>query len=106
MSSFAKIDENNVVVEVIEADQNFINSGAVGDSTLWKECIHNVPGKNWTYTAQEQKFYPPKEYDSWIWNEEFTRWEAPIPYPDPNLELGNGAYSWNEDDGNWERMVD
>jgi hypothetical protein len=106
MTNWAKINENNIVTHVIVADEDFINSGAVGSSTDWVECINNVSSIGWSYTEQEQKFYPPKEYDSWIWNEEYTRWEPPIPYPDPNLELGNGAYSWNEEDGNWERMVD
>lgn len=32
MSHFAKIDSNNIVTEVIVAEQDFINSGKVGDS--------------------------------------------------------------------------
>ena len=35
MSHFAKIDKDNVVTEIIVAEQDFINSGAVGDSFLW-----------------------------------------------------------------------
>ena len=34
MSHFAKLN-NNVVTEVIVTEQDFINSGAVGDSFLW-----------------------------------------------------------------------
>jgi len=30
MSNFARVDENDIVVEVIAASQDFINSGAVG----------------------------------------------------------------------------
>jgi hypothetical protein len=32
MSHFAKIDKDNIVTEVIVAEQDFINSSAVGDS--------------------------------------------------------------------------
>lgn len=35
MSTFAKIDLSNTVINVIVADQDFINSGAVGDPSVW-----------------------------------------------------------------------
>ena len=41
MSHFAKIDSNNIVTEVIVAEQDFINSGAVGDSFLWIQTSYN-----------------------------------------------------------------
>ena len=40
MSHFAKLN-NNVVTEVIVAEQDFINSGAVGDSFLWVQTSYN-----------------------------------------------------------------
>lgn len=42
MSHFAQIDENNIVVQVIVAEQNFINSGAVGDPTKWIQTSYNT----------------------------------------------------------------
>ena len=41
MSHFAKIDENNIVTEVIVAEQDFINSGEVGDSFNWVQTSYN-----------------------------------------------------------------
>ena len=41
MSHFAKINSNNIVTEVIVAEQDFINSGAVGDSFLWVQTSYN-----------------------------------------------------------------
>jgi len=41
MSHFAKLDSNNIVTEVIVAEQDFINSGAVGDSFLWVQTSYN-----------------------------------------------------------------
>ena len=36
MAHFAKISgSNNIVTEIIVAEQDFINSGEVGDSFLW-----------------------------------------------------------------------
>ena len=40
MSHFAKLN-NNVVTEVIVAEQDFINSGAVGDSFLWVQTSYS-----------------------------------------------------------------
>ena len=42
MSHFAKINENNVVTEVIVAEQDFINSGAVGDPAAWIQTSYNT----------------------------------------------------------------
>ena len=41
MSHFAKIDSNNIVENVIVAEQDFINSGAVGDSFSWVQTSYN-----------------------------------------------------------------
>ena len=57
MAHFAKIDSNNTVTEVIVAEQDFINSGAVGDSFLWIQTSYN---KNF------RKNYSINIYDSWL----------------------------------------
>ena len=55
MAHFAKINNNNTVTEMIVAEQNFINSGAVGDSFLWVQTSYNgnfrknYAGKGYTY---------------------------------------------------------
>ena len=42
MSHFAKISgSNNVVTEVIVSEQDFINSGKVGDSFNWVQTSYN-----------------------------------------------------------------
>lgn len=105
MSSFAKI-ENNKVVQIIEADQDFIDSGVVGNPAEWVNCSNKLAILGYNYSTEKGIFYSDKPFSSWSLNEENLSWEAPIPYPDPNLELGNGAYIWNESGLNWERMVD
>jgi hypothetical protein len=46
MSHFAKIDKDNIVTKVIVAEQDFINSGAVGDSFLWIQTSYNGNFRN------------------------------------------------------------
>ena len=41
MTHFVKLDSNNVVTEGIVAEQDFINSGKVGDSFLWVQTSYN-----------------------------------------------------------------
>jgi hypothetical protein len=43
MSHFAKV-ENGIVTSVIVAEQEFINSGVVGDPSLWIQTSYNTRG--------------------------------------------------------------
>jgi len=41
MSHFAKV-ENGIVTQVIVAEQDFINSGAVGDPSTWVQTSYTI----------------------------------------------------------------
>ena len=62
MAHFAKINNNNIVTEVIVAEQDFINSGAVGDSFLWVQTSYNnnfrkqFAAIGMTYDKTKEKF--------------------------------------------------
>lgn len=105
MSHFAKIDKNNIVTEVIVAEQDFINSGLVGDSFLWVQTSYNgnfrknYAAIGFTYDKTRDAFIPPKQYESWLLNETTCQWEAPVAYPDD----GN-MYEWNESDQQWDEV--
>ena len=98
MSHFAKINSSNIVTEVIVAEQDFINSGAVGDSFLWVQTSYNgnfrknYAGIGMTYDKTRDAFIPPQPYPSWTLVEETCLWEAPITYPDDDK-----MYHWDED---------
>jgi hypothetical protein len=98
MSHFAKLDSNNIVTEVIVAEQDFINSGAVGDSFLWVQTSYNgnfrknFAGVGHTYDKTRDAFIPPQPYPSWTLVEDTCQWEAPITYPDDDK-----MYYWDED---------
>jgi len=101
MSHFAKL-ENNVVTQVIVAEQNFINSGHVGDSFLWVQTSYNgnfrknYAGIGYTYDRVRDAFIPPKPYPSWVLNEDTCLWDAPVAMPDDDQR-----YTWNEATTNW-----
>jgi hypothetical protein len=102
MSHFAKLN-NNIVTEVIVAEQDFINSGLVGDSFLWVQTSYNENfRKNFatvgsSYDATRDAFIPPKPYASWALNETTCLWECPVVYPDDGKR-----YTWNETDQTWD----
>jgi hypothetical protein len=120
MAHFAEVDENNIVTKVIVAEQDFINYGAVGDSSNWIQTSYNTRGgihyapdsnepdggialrKNYagigfTYDSDRDAFYTSKPYPSWTLNEDSCQWECPVPYPDDDKN-----YAWDEENQGWD----
>ena len=108
MAHYAKIDENNIVTEIIVADQEYVDTlegtwiqtsynTHNGEHVLGGTPIRkNFAGVGSTYDAEKDAFIPQKGYASWILNEETCQWEAPTPYPSD----GNN-YKWNEETTAW-----
>lgn len=96
MSHFAEVI-GGVVQRVIVAEQDFINSGAVGAPSNWIQVSYNTrggvhalggvplrknyPGAGFLYDSALDAFIPPKPFASWVLNETTCLWEAPIPMP-------------------------
>ena len=105
MAHFAKLN-NNIVTNVIVAEQDFINTGAVGDSFLWVQTSYNdnfrknFAGIGYTYDKTKDAFIAPKPYASWTLVEDTCQWTAPVTYPDDGK-----VYRWNEDTTNWVEVV-
>lgn len=116
MAHYARVI-NNVVVEVIVAEQDFIDT--LPDKTFWVQTSYNTYGgkhydpntgkvdnkpplrKNYAgigyrYDKELDAFIPPQPFPSWVLDEETCLWNAPIPYPDDNKE-----YIWNETEKEW-----
>ena len=116
MSHFAHVDGNNIVTQVIVAEQDFINSGAVGDPSSWIQTSYNTyagqhknggtplrknyAGIGYSYDASRDAFIPPKPFNSWTLNETTCLWEAPTPYP-----TDGKIYNWNENTLSWDEVV-
>ena len=119
MAHFAKV-ENGTVTQVIVAEQDFINSGAVGNPSDWIQTSYNTQGgvhklggtplrKNYAgigyvYDAGRDAFYAPQPFPSWILDEQTCFWNAPTPAPENVLptETQTGTiYRWDEPTLSW-----
>lgn len=108
MSHFAKV-ENGLVTNVVVAEQEFIDTGALG--TGWVQTSYNTQGgvhknggtplrKNYagigyTYDLGRNAFIAPQPFPSWVLNEESCQWVAPVEMPT------DGMYSWDELTTSW-----
>lgn len=118
MAHFAKLDENNKVLEVIVVNNDALdpnNEEASGIQFLsehfdgytnWKQTSYNQKfRKNFataggTYDSTLDAFINPKPYDSWILNNITCQWETPIDYPNDG-----SSYFWNESIQNWQVIL-
>jgi hypothetical protein len=120
MAHFAKIDENNIVQQIIVVSnencgnldfpysesigQGFINS--IGLDGNWKQTSYNATfrkryaGLDDVYDESRDAFLPIKPFPSWVLNEETCLWNSPIERP-----TDGKLYRWNEEILNWEELT-
>ena len=106
MAHFAEIDENNIVIRVLVANDAFSNEGydwlidnlgGTWIKTSYNSTIRfNYAGVGFSYDSELDAFIAPQPYPSWELDET-CQWESPVPYPDDGL-----MYSWNEQIIDWE----
>jgi len=115
MAHFARIDENNVVTQVVvvankdTADANGVEKEHIGAAFLeklfggvWKQTSYNgnirknYAGIGYTYDEGRDAFIPPQPFPSWVLNEDTCLWDAPVPYPDDGQ-----MYDWDEGTVSW-----
>ena len=118
MAHYAFLDENYVVTEVItgkDEDEGLYDWEKFYESERGQMCkrtSYNTWGgqhreggtpyrKNYAiiggiYDPGRDAFIPPRDFPSWILNEDTCLWEAPIPYPNDGQ-----TYYWNEQDQIW-----
>lgn len=106
MALFAKIGIDGVVERVIVADQEFVDSGAVGDAKGWKEVQNSDPSKpdfasvGHVFDTEKAAFMPPEREKGFILNKETRKREAPFPKPQDGKE-----HVWDNDTRNWKEDV-
>jgi hypothetical protein len=128
MSYFAKVptltNGKGIVGEVISAEQEFIDSGDVGDPSMWWQTSYNTYGNvhygpdgqpdggvalranyaslgftldtNVVQNGVTGVFYAPQPYPSWVLNTQTYLWEAPVAKPKTG-----GPYVWDEATQSW-----
>lgn len=114
MAHFAKLDENNVVTQVIvvhnnECLVNGVESEDVGIAFCqslfggtWKQTSYNgtirknYAGLGYTYDFGRDAFISPKPYNSWVLNEDTAQWQPPVAMPQ-----NDKRYTWDEATTSW-----
>tara|TARA_R100001460_G_scaffold105058_2_gene151276 strand:+ start:102 stop:560 length:459 start_codon:yes stop_codon:yes gene_type:complete len=127
MGHWARINENNIVVEVLVIKEAELDTGAWGDKSKWiKTSFNTINGKHYVpkevqdftdessdqskairyrfagigdvYDATNDVFYQQQPYPSWILNKTLWIWEAPITLEyTDDDESKNVWYDWDED---------
>jgi hypothetical protein len=86
MSNYAQI-LNNIVVNVIIADADFIAQSNLDYVLLSRGGI------GWTYDSTADVFIAPQPYPSWTLDNNYD-WQPPTPKPE-------GNYYWDEETQTW-----
>lgn len=116
MAHFARINQDGIVEEVIVAEQDFIDSGIIGDPSSWIQTSYNTFGgvhvlggtpfrKNYaafgfTYDKVRDAFVPPyPQYDgeTFSLNEETCLWDS--------INDTTVQWVWNKDLYTWEAIT-
>ena len=123
MTHFAEV-KDGIVQRVIVAEQDFIDSGAVGDASKWVQTsyntrggVHYAPNSNTpdggtalrenyalvggVYDSERDAFYAPQPFPSWTLNETGFFWEPPIPRPYSRATISE----WDEDSQSWKDFI-
>ena len=116
MAHFAQLDENNIVVQVIVAGDEYESTGeqlyAETVGGVWKRTSYNTvsgthrnggtpfrgnyAGVGFKYDETLDAFIPPKPFESWLFNESTFNWVPPIPVPD-----ASSVWMWDEEKQAW-----
>jgi hypothetical protein len=123
MAHFARLDENNVVTQVIVVDNvNILDESGqeseeigiqfcknlLGQDTNWLQTSYNgsfrkrFAGKGSRYIPEKDIFATAPNFPSWtVYDVETDEWQSPIPRPIPSA-TDEYHWVWNESILNWE----
>jgi hypothetical protein len=117
MAHFAKLNENNVVTDVVVVNniEMLVSDGSESETmgiaflirwsggySNWKQTSYNgkirknYAGIGYKYDAQRDAFIPPQPFPSWTLNEDTCLWDAPVAMP-----TDGQVYGWDEASLSW-----
>ena len=117
MSHFAKVCDGKVT-QVIVAEKEFFDTFVDSSPGAWIQTSYNTRGGvhygpdgqpdggvalrgnyagiGYTYDQQNDVFYAPQPFASWVLNQTAWLWDAPVPYPTDGEQ-----YVWDEPTISW-----
>jgi hypothetical protein len=117
LSHFAKVLDGKVI-QVIVAEPEFFDTFVDSSPGSWIQTSYNTrggvhygpngepdggealrgnyAGVGYTYDHQNDVFYAPQPYPSWVLNQTTWLWEPPVSYPTDGQQ-----YVWDEATVNW-----
>jgi hypothetical protein len=113
MKFYAKINENNIVVDMVPVEDptTLLNYDPTDQWIAWSNLrigqtlvegddvsLANTPQLNYVYVKEENLFYPPVINPSWIFDRDLWQWKPPIPKP-PEQE--GKLLAWSEQQLTW-----
>lgn len=97
MKYFAEVI-NNIVTNIVQTENDSIEgihtSGKFIEFCQEGSFRANPAAIGGSYDPEKDVFIPLKIYDSWIFNTETLKWEAPVPKPE-------GPAAWDEENQRW-----
>jgi hypothetical protein len=114
MAHFAKVLDGKVI-QVIVAEPDFFKTFVDTSAGEWIQTSYNTiknqhpegrplrgnfAGVGYIYDRENDVFYPPSPYPSWVLNKNIWFWDAPTPYPSDEK-----AYNWDEPTLSWKEVV-
>ena len=119
MAHFARLDQDNKVIEVhalndsVITDESNVKQEQLGIDFLtdlygggwWKQSFKDGSSRKnhasigFSYDKARDAFIPPQHFASWTINESTCLWESPVVYPDDGKE-----YYWDEATTNWKEI--
>ena len=114
MSHYAKV-LNGKVISVIVAESDFFNTFVDSSAGEWIQTSYNTYGNqhpenkplrgnfagiDYIYDKNNDVFYAPQPYPSWILNNSTWLWEAPTSYPTDGKN-----YVWDEATTSWKEVA-
>tara|TARA_R110002096_G_scaffold269472_1_gene463295 strand:- start:207 stop:587 length:381 start_codon:yes stop_codon:yes gene_type:complete len=125
LSHFAEVIDG-IVTRVIVVEQDYIDSGRLGDPSIWIQTSYNtqngvhyiahsggIPsedqtkalrknfaGLGMTYDVTRDAFIQNKLFESWIFNEFTCDYDPPTPMPEDGV-----TYEWDEETISWVEVV-
>ena len=110
MAHYAKINQYNIVEQVIVIDNSLEPTEADGTAYCqslfnggnWKKTSYNdnirknFAGIGYTYDVRRDAFIAPRPYASWILDEATCQWTSPVPYPQDDK-----VYGWDDINQEW-----